>query len=58
MHTLELVDKLDSEAVPATVYCSGLQWRHPEVDEDAVVVELLAVVRAEESNTFLVVVRS
>jgi hypothetical protein len=55
---LGLVDKLDSEAAPATVYCPGLQWRRPEVDGDAVVAELPAAIRVWESDPFLGMVRS
>jgi hypothetical protein len=57
-HTLGLVDKLDSGAAAATVYCLGLQWRRPKVDGDVVVVELPAAVCAWESDPFLGVVRS
>jgi hypothetical protein len=55
---LGLVDKLDSEAAPAMVYCLELQWRRPEVDGDAVVVELPVVVRAWELDPYLGMVRS
>jgi hypothetical protein len=55
---LGFVYKLDLESAPTTVYCPGLQWQRPEVDGDAVVVELPVAVRAWESDPFLEVVRS
>jgi hypothetical protein len=35
------------------VYCLGLQWWRPVVDDDVVVVELFAAVRARELDPIL-----
>jgi hypothetical protein len=51
--TLGLEVELDLEAALATVYCLGLQWWRPVVDDDVVVMELSAAVRARELDPIL-----